>query len=225
MTTVASQITCRGIVCPRVYWSWHQKSILLALYEGNPPVTGGFTSQRASNIRSVSMWWCYHDIAYSTASCRMEYNRELHIWEDKLMHTRITNKLGSMSIRYWSDPEVLDWCLIDDILRYCFKWDQTIFQSLKIWCLHAKYCNEYDNGYTKLQCNHSNKLNSYIFSMTSTALKTLQIPMFPHILPLEFWGVFQIQKHKTVRFYLKTIINIHENAWELQVANTWKIYL
>ena len=28
--------------------------------EGNPPVTDGFPSQRASNVESVSMAWCHH---------------------------------------------------------------------------------------------------------------------------------------------------------------------
>ena len=31
------------------------------LCEGNPPVTGGFPSQRASNAENVSIWWCHHD--------------------------------------------------------------------------------------------------------------------------------------------------------------------
>ena len=34
----------------------HQSHTLLALCEGNPPVTGGFPSQRGSNARSISMW-------------------------------------------------------------------------------------------------------------------------------------------------------------------------
>ena len=28
--------------------------------EGNPPVTGGFPSQRASNAENVSIWWRHH---------------------------------------------------------------------------------------------------------------------------------------------------------------------
>ena len=30
------------------------------LCEGNPPVTGGFPSQRASNAENVSIWWRHH---------------------------------------------------------------------------------------------------------------------------------------------------------------------
>ena len=36
------------------------KPALLALDAGNPPVTGGFPSQRASNAETVSIWWCHH---------------------------------------------------------------------------------------------------------------------------------------------------------------------
>ena len=32
------------------------------LCEGNPPVTGGFPSQRASNTENVSIWWRHHEI-------------------------------------------------------------------------------------------------------------------------------------------------------------------
>ena len=31
------------------------------LCEGNPPVTGGFPSQRASNAENVSIWWRHHE--------------------------------------------------------------------------------------------------------------------------------------------------------------------
>ena len=34
---------------------------LLALCEGNPPVTGGFPSQRANNLHSISVLWCHHE--------------------------------------------------------------------------------------------------------------------------------------------------------------------
>ena len=31
------------------------------LWEGNPPVTGEFPTQRANNTENVSIWWCHHD--------------------------------------------------------------------------------------------------------------------------------------------------------------------
>ena len=39
----------------------HQRSALLALCDWNPPVTGGFPSQRASNVESMSMLWHHHE--------------------------------------------------------------------------------------------------------------------------------------------------------------------
>ena len=34
----------------------------LSLYKGNPPVIGGFPSQRASNAKNVSTWWRHHGL-------------------------------------------------------------------------------------------------------------------------------------------------------------------
>ena len=41
----------------------HQSSASLVLVRGNPPVTGGFPSQRASIAENVSIWWRHHDFA------------------------------------------------------------------------------------------------------------------------------------------------------------------
>ena len=40
---------------------------MLALCVGNPPVTGGFPSQRATNVKSMPMTWLPHD---SKSYCR-----------------------------------------------------------------------------------------------------------------------------------------------------------
>ena len=40
----------------------HQSSASLALFEGNPSVTGWFSAQNASNEESISMWWRLHDM-------------------------------------------------------------------------------------------------------------------------------------------------------------------
>ena len=40
------------------------------LCEGNPPVTGGFPSQRASNVENVSIWWRYHVLRAYTRSVK-----------------------------------------------------------------------------------------------------------------------------------------------------------
>ena len=46
-------------------FSWtskeHRSSTLLALCEGNAPVTGSFPSQRAGNTERVSVLWRHHD--------------------------------------------------------------------------------------------------------------------------------------------------------------------
>ena len=53
-----------SLVYSRVCSGWHQRkhqnSMLLAHCEGNPLMTGGFPSQRASNMESVSMAWRHH---------------------------------------------------------------------------------------------------------------------------------------------------------------------
>ena len=56
----------------------HLRSALLALCEVNPPVAGGFPSQRANNVESVSMSWrhrgsCENNISYN--------EKRLHIWQ------------------------------------------------------------------------------------------------------------------------------------------------
>ena len=60
---MVSQITGASIACSTVCRS--KKTSMLrvtGLYEGNPPVTGGFPSQRASNAENVSIWWRHHDL-------------------------------------------------------------------------------------------------------------------------------------------------------------------
>ena len=38
------------------------KFCVTGLCEGNSLVTGGFPSQRASNVENVYIWWCYHEV-------------------------------------------------------------------------------------------------------------------------------------------------------------------
>ena len=56
----AGNFTVCSTVCSGVHQRKHQRSVILALYEGNQPVTNGFSSQRASNAENVSMSWCHH---------------------------------------------------------------------------------------------------------------------------------------------------------------------
>ena len=53
------QLNCSSTACSVLHQRKHQISVLLALCEGNPPVTGGFPSQRASDAEIISIL-CYH---------------------------------------------------------------------------------------------------------------------------------------------------------------------
>ena len=80
MSTIASPFTCKILGCfTPVHWphdclfktmfrqtsKQHQSPALLALCEGNPPVTGGFPSQRASNAESISISWSHFNQEWS----------------------------------------------------------------------------------------------------------------------------------------------------------------
>ena len=64
MGAMASQITSVSIVCSCRLFSRRSENTpkfrVTGLYERNPPVTGGFSSQRASNAETVPLWWCHH---------------------------------------------------------------------------------------------------------------------------------------------------------------------
>ena len=62
MGTLASQITddCLLNRLLRHRSMKTSKIRITGLCEGNPPVTGGFPSQRASNAENVSIWWRHH---------------------------------------------------------------------------------------------------------------------------------------------------------------------
>ena len=67
VSAMASQITSASIVCSDICSGAdqrkHQSSTSSAFVKrGNPPVTGGFPSQRASNAENVSIWWRHHDM-------------------------------------------------------------------------------------------------------------------------------------------------------------------
>ena len=50
----------QSIICITIIGQFHYsltKFRATGLFYGNPPVTGGFPSQRASNAENVSMWW------------------------------------------------------------------------------------------------------------------------------------------------------------------------
>ena len=63
MSVMASKITGVSVVCSTVCSGAnrrkHQSSASLPC-EGNPPMAGGFPSQRASNAENVPIWWRHH---------------------------------------------------------------------------------------------------------------------------------------------------------------------
>ena len=60
MSLTSSQINGVSIVCSTDCQA-QIKEHIKALRQGNPPMTGGFLSQRASNEENVSIWLRHHD--------------------------------------------------------------------------------------------------------------------------------------------------------------------
>ena len=89
MSTMAPQIIDVSIVCPTVCLGAdkrkHQSSASLASVGGNPPVTGGFPSQRFSN----ASWWRRHDYQYSTLQMSRQARQTTFImlcWSEHHFH-------------------------------------------------------------------------------------------------------------------------------------------
>ena len=64
MSTMASQITCVSMFTGRLFRRRSEKASKLCvtgLCERNPPVTGGFPSQKARNAENVSIGWHHHE--------------------------------------------------------------------------------------------------------------------------------------------------------------------
>ena len=62
MSAMASQIISISTVCSAVGIKKTPKLHVTGLCEGNPSVTGGSPSQKASNAETVSIWWRHHVI-------------------------------------------------------------------------------------------------------------------------------------------------------------------
>ena len=72
MSMMASQITnvptVFSTVCSRCISKKTSNLHVTGLSEGNPLVTGGFPSQKASNAENISIWWSHHVIAFFIVS-------------------------------------------------------------------------------------------------------------------------------------------------------------
>ena len=55
------------------------------LCEGNPPVIGGYPSQRASNAESISTWWRHHD----TKSMEIFFCSNQYRYEDRFQNCAV----------------------------------------------------------------------------------------------------------------------------------------
>ena len=99
------------------------------LCEGNPPVTGGFPSQRASNAEMASIWWRHHDrwIAVTNLWSRTEIGNSLKFIENRM-------------IGHWpSDLKILTLCSLLVYLMSLtlststFKWDFSYWLRKESW--------------------------------------------------------------------------------------------
>ena len=74
------------------------KLLVIGLCEGNPPVTGEFPSQRASNADNVSIWWRHH-VVYLLATCKFPSR-----WRQMtIMASRITGQSSVCSSIVYTD--------------------------------------------------------------------------------------------------------------------------
>ena len=88
---MASQINGNSIVCSPVCSSVHQSSGSLACCEGNPPVTSGFPSQRASDAKIISMSWHHHMYIFMGCSCQRIYLKITQIADEATMATELNS--------------------------------------------------------------------------------------------------------------------------------------
>ena len=136
MSVTASQINGNSIDCSKVSQvniKKTSKPVLLVLCEGNPPVTGGFPSQRASDAESVSMAWRQHGIRWINAP--QESTRTGDITKTK----QITTKPCAYIMRYTSSATglflFLSSCNHTDFRR------KVTYVSCPFYFLHGEYIN------------------------------------------------------------------------------------
>ena len=69
MSVLVSEITGVSMdLCFKAQIKENIKIHVTGLCEANTPVTGGFSSQRASNVKNVSIWWCHHEVQMELAA-------------------------------------------------------------------------------------------------------------------------------------------------------------
>ena len=122
MTVMASQITGVSVIC-LVVCSGAKQRITKAPRHwtlwGEPLVTGGFPSQRASNAETVSIWWRYHASTVSEGV--------LTVWiSHKSSYRKFDGRLGSSvdetHVKLNNDYNNLN-TTVDYIFHKFLRWD------------------------------------------------------------------------------------------------------
>ena len=113
---------------------------------GNPPVIGGFPSQRASNAENVSIWWWHHDFLVCSVEIKAWTNTivdDRHLfWEDNVrvlvkIHSTLSThieKILALFHEVWRGTEfevlVQEIIHLHDLVANWF----TSRQLLLLWC-------------------------------------------------------------------------------------------
>ena len=118
-----------SIVCSGADQREHQSSASLAFVRRNPPVTGEFPAQRASNPENVSIWWRHHIMfRYEPDVQPMTQNAEQSMQCQKLgkLYTGPTYKsLLSFTVIWDVYKSIIP--NIATLSKYCLTWNG--FQS------------------------------------------------------------------------------------------------
>ena len=83
-------------------WIWHRskktsKLRVTGLCAGNPPVTGEFPAQRASNAEYVSIWWRHHEVGTFVMTRMMNANESQSGVHGMTVNTSDTGAFNSLA--------------------------------------------------------------------------------------------------------------------------------
>ena len=118
MGAMGSQIISNATVIELLnYLLWltsakHQSSALLALCEGNSPVTGEFPTQTVSNAEKAFIWWRHHEMVQVKSECFLyltHWGRVTHICVSELTIIGSDNGLspGRHQAIIWTNAGIL----------------------------------------------------------------------------------------------------------------------
>ena len=114
MRAMASQVTSLTIVYSTVYSGGRSnktsKLRVTGLCEVNSPVTGEFTTQRASNAANVSIWWRHHGVMSMRNTCNVI--SALVVVETQIEKYMAYGELGLPRMPFghvWDDSSTISW--------------------------------------------------------------------------------------------------------------------